>query len=217
MINYGIFVTIMFIVTGCASVKHNASTPIIKGVNYPELNKIVKVYIGDQMVKKGKIVQVDVLKVHSYIDGTLYQIPATTFRKLGDDEEYTFFSSTGVTRSGLADPFKALALEKKNNKELCVVTFLNATSCYKGSFEITKKISEQANSFQQTLIYSGRVGNKINVSYREFSNNLARPAFNNDVEYDLNTSSQIGYKGAILEILNADNHSIEYKVVRNFR
>ena len=27
------------------------------------------------------------------------------------------------------------------------------------------------------------IGDKINVGYREFSNNTARPAFNNDVEY----------------------------------
>ncbi|CAD9197495.1 hypothetical protein QAC21B_03669 [Acinetobacter bohemicus] len=71
-------------------------------------------------------------------------------------------------------------------------------------------------SFQQTLIYSGKVGNKINISYREFSGSLARPAFNNDVEYDLNQSRQIGYKGALLEIADANNQSITYKVLKNF-
>jgi hypothetical protein len=74
----------------------------------------------------------------------------------------------------------------------------------------------ERNSFQQTLIYSGRVGNKINVSYREFSNNTARPAFNNDVEYDLSSSNTIGYKGALIEVIKADNSSITYKLIRNF-
>ena len=71
-------------------------------------------------------------------------------------------------------------------------------------------------SFQQTLIYSGRVGDKINVGYREFSNSMARPAFNNDVEYDLSESRIIGYKGARLEIIKATNESIKYRVLNNF-
>ncbi len=41
------------------------------------------------------------------------------------------------------------------------------------------------NSFQQTLIYSGKFGNKINVEGTVNSQVIKpRPAFNNDVEYD---------------------------------
>jgi hypothetical protein len=72
------------------------------------------------------------------------------------------------------------------------------------------------NAFQQTLIYSGKIGNKVNIGYREFSRNMARPAFNNDVEYDLSESNQIGYKGALLEIIDANNQNITFKVLRNF-
>ena len=60
------------------------------------------------------------------------------------------------------------------------------------------------------------MGNKINVSYREFQGAMARPAFNNDVEYDLSDSRQIGYKGALIEVLDADNQKIKYKVLKNF-
>ena len=73
-----------------------------------------------------------------------------------------------------------------------------------------------ADAFQQTLIYSGKVGDKINIGYREFSSNVARPAFNNDVEYDLKDSTTIGYKGALIEVLEATNQSIRYRVIRNF-
>ena len=73
-----------------------------------------------------------------------------------------------------------------------------------------------SNSFQQTLLYNGKVGNKINIAYREFSSDLARPAFNNDVEYDLSESNQIGYKGALLEVIEANNQMIKYKVIKNF-
>ncbi|MCV5664960.1 hypothetical protein OFN50_38635, partial [Escherichia coli] len=76
--------------------------------------------------------------------------------------------------------------------------------------------SQFQDSFQQTLIYSGKVGNKINISYREFSNDMARPAFNNEAEYDLSESNQIGYKGAVIDVLEADNTKITYRLIRNF-
>lgn len=54
--------------------------------------------------------------------------------------------------------------------------------------------SVDENEFQQTLIYNGMVGKKINVAFNEFSNKLARAAFSNDVEYDLSQSKIIGYE-----------------------
>ena len=100
---------------------------------------------------------------------------------------------------------------------LCIITVFNVKTCEVGkNFGFKKTTVASENSFQQTLIYSGKVGNKINIGYREFSSNLARPAFNNDVEYGLHESKQIGYKGALLEIVDANNQSITYKVLKNF-
>jgi len=83
-------------------------------------------------------------------------------------------------------------------------------------FERRKKPLLASNSFQQILIYSGKVGDKIKLGYREFSNNTARPAFNNDVEYDLSESRIIGYKRARIEVIEATNRYIKYKVIKNF-
>ena len=83
-------------------------------------------------------------------------------------------------------------------------------------FIYEKKPILSANSFQQTLIYSGKSDTKIFVGYREFSNNIARPAFNNNVSYDLSESNIIGYKGAKVEVIKATNQFIEYKVLSNF-
>jgi hypothetical protein len=37
---------------------------------------------------------------------------------------------------------------------------------------------------------------------------MARPAFNNDVEYDLSESKLIGYKGAQFEVIEASNRAL---------
>ena len=121
-----------------------------------------------------------------------------------------------VEKNPLADNWTSISLDKTDSK-LCIVTIFNVKSCTDGgSFRRVKKPSLTEDSFQQTLLYSGKVGNKINIGYREFSSSIARPAFNNNVEYDLSESKTIGYKGAELEILNATNQNIKYKVIKNF-
>ncbi len=68
--------------------------------------------------------------------------------------------------------------------------------------------SLQADWSQQTLIYNGKVGNRITLGYREFEGNLARPAYSNIVDYDLTESRILGYQGARLEVLEATNTQI---------
>ena len=212
------FLALLFVVilSGCTSVKYNGTETYVKQVNYPEIDKVITVYVGDHLVQKGTITEEDVLVVNQIIDGVLYDIPPQKYKQIGFDNKDDFYSANGVTRGVLADPIQALALGKTENSRLCVVTTLGAKECYEGDYERKKQLSERGNGFQQTLIYSGRIGNKINIGYREFSNNTARPAFNNDVEYDLSSSNTIGYKGAMLEIIKADNSSITYKLIRNF-
>lgn len=211
------FIVLFFLIlSGCTTVPYNGAETSVKQVNYPEIGKVNTIYVGDHMVQKGDIQEENVLIVNQMIDGTLYDIPPLVYKQIGYNSKSDFYSSQGVVQGFLADPIQALMLDKSPNSKLCVVSTFGNTECYDGSYERKKQLSEKVSSFQQTLIYNGRVGDKINIGYREFSNNSARPAFNNSVEYDLSVSSTIGYKGAMLEIIKADNSSIVYKVIKNF-
>jgi hypothetical protein len=200
----------------CTTVKRNAGHITVRNISEPEIGAVVTASVGDHMVRQGTMVEEEVLVVFAPIDGTMYDIPAKTYLHIGFDEKDDFFEADGVRRSGIADPVSALALGKEPGSRLRVVTTFGASNSLDGEYKRETRASQRQNSFQQTLIYSGRVGDKINVGYREFSSNLARPAFNNDVEYDLSDSSTIGYKGALLEVLKATNSSITFKLLANF-
>lgn len=77
-----------------------------------------------------------------------------------------------------------------------------------------KKITDK--SFQQTLIYLGKTGNTLKFGYRESYQDFARPAFSNEITYDLNDSNIIGYKKAKLQVISATNSEITYKVLSYF-
>lgn len=69
-------------------------------------------------------------------------------------------------------------------------------------------------SFRRELIYTGMSQNTITLQYREFNDNLARPAFTQELKYDLSQGKEIGYNGARFEIINAGNVELTYKVIK---
>lgn len=202
--------------SACTTMKYNGASTYVKEVNYPSVGEEITAYVGEHLLKRGSIIESGVLMVTERVDGFAYEIPVGKYPQTGADEKNDYFMATGVEKAALSDPYQGLSVKKNETSEICVISVFSATTCYDAKFKLETQLSESGNSFQQTLIYSGKIGNKINISYREFSNNLARPAFNNNVEYDLSESNIIGYKGAELEIIKADNRSITYKVIRNF-
>lgn len=210
------------VISGCASPDFNY-TPVAIQISEPVIDSVNIAYIGDVMLRQGKYSEHDSIYLPSKVEVSwAYDLHAGYYIKKGEDKDTETYMPSNyneggmVDKAAIADPWRAV-MAYKNSQELCVITVFNAASCTdNANFERRKKPILTHDSFQQTLIYSGKVGNKINIGYREFSNSHARPAFNNDVEYDLDESKVIGYKGARIEIIEATNEHIKYKVIRNF-
>ncbi|OCG13655.1 hypothetical protein [Gilliamella apicola] len=212
------------VLTACSTMKYNY-TAETKQISYPDLNVVTKTFIGDDMVRQGTVASRDVISFpQTTVVGRVvdYTIHAGEYLKVGEDQKYLFFglnelnSGLTVAKSTFADIPAGIRTNKKNN-ELCVISIVGGSLC-KGdaSFSYQKRNVTYKNAFQQILIYNGKVGNKINIGYKEFNNDFARPSFSNNVEYDLSDSKVIRYKGAELEIIKATNQYIEYKVHSNF-
>ena len=67
-----------------------------------------------------------------------------------------------------------------------------------------------------TLVYGGKTGTKIKLGYREIWKNITRPAGDVFVEYDLADSTVVEFKGARIEVFEATNESIRYRVTQAF-
>lgn len=80
------------------------------------------------------------------------------------------------------------------------------------------KLSE-ANGYKYELLYNGISGNTINIAYREYLNDIARPAYQQNLQYTLNNSepTPISFKGVLLNIYTANNLQIMYEVNSGFK
>jgi len=64
------------------------------------------------------------------------------------------------------------------------------------------------------LVYGGVSKGTIAISYREFSDKTARPAFTQELKYDLSEGDVIGFRGARFKIIKAGNVSLRYVVLK---
>lgn len=84
------------------------------------------------------------------------------------------------------------------------------------SFKEAEYVERSKQSFRIEFIYTGCVGNMLTATYREFTDDTARPAFTQDLKYDITTDKVIGFKGARIQVLSANNTSISYVVQKGF-
>lgn len=81
----------------------------------------------------------------------------------------------------------------------------------KPNFLATQRVYEKE-SFREELTYMGKTKDTIKLSYREYMDNLARPAFTQDLMYDLAESKTISFKSMNIDIIEATNSSIKFIV-----
>ncbi len=220
-----ILLSLVATLTACAGAPKQNYMPKTTAVSEPALGSINTTQVGDVMLKQGKLTEHEAIFVSKQISAGPYTIFPGLYLKTGENETVESFYPGGnnagrINKPALADNWSSVIIKKGVTPQICVLTVYGTalTTCSSAEEVQRQKTSGYSeDSFQQTLIYSGKIGNKINVGYRETSNNYARPAFNNDVEYDLAESNMIGYKGAQLKIIEATNQHIKYEVIRNFK
>lgn len=69
-------------------------------------------------------------------------------------------------------------------------------------------------SMRQEFIYNGKSGSTLKFTYREYKDDFARPAFFQDLTYDMNESNTIGFRGMAIEVIEATNSFIKFKIVK---
>jgi hypothetical protein len=76
-------------------------------------------------------------------------------------------------------------------------------------------------SVRWQLLYGGRSGNELLLDYREFVNlgstSEARPAFFQQIKYDVGASKLINFRETQIEVVASSNNEISFRVLRDKR
>lgn len=82
-----------------------------------------------------------------------------------------------------------------------------------GAVRKLTEVEQSPNNFRRELVYTGRSGGTLSLLYREFKDDMARPAFSQALQYDISSDPVIGYQGARFRVISADNTGITYEVL----
>jgi hypothetical protein len=76
--------------------------------------------------------------------------------------------------------------------------------------------ADAPDSIKKELLYDGKSGTTLRLSYREFVRDMARPAFTQELTYDIRDDRTIGFRDARIEVIEANNTNIRYRVLSGF-
>lgn len=225
-------VAVASLLGGCATTQYNYA-PVTQDTSAPLIGVVAVASVGDPMLSQGRSKQTDVIVFaqDTNLPANRLVVSSGFLVKIGEDAEAEFYAASnregsakfrGSSAFSTPDLVESVRIAKATGE----FSVLGKMPPPYGSVKLAEKTQIEFSrskkqfvdpaSFQQTLIYNGKAGSKVSIAYREFSGDMARPAFNNEAQYDLNESKVIGYKGARIEVINATNEQIEYKVLQNF-
>jgi hypothetical protein len=197
-------------------------------IDYPEIGVLTTAELGDTLVSKGEQTELTALRLHEPVKSGdpiwigLVEIPRQDLRALREDDEWTYYFGRNITISAFdwtAHIEGGLKVSKSDQRVVPFSSTRNLPHTKLDSvprFTLVRKVEESAPYFRQELIYNGRSGDSVKFLYRELAAGLQRLPFQQEVQYDLSSDSVIGFKGARLEVFEATNTSIRYKVERSF-
>lgn len=202
-----------------------ASTPSAPPMQYmdisnPEINTEASATLGENLLMQATGYYAESITVEA-LDAYTADIPnTTTFYRVGSRNYFeSDQADTVILNNGYGSPLsRQKFIEYVPGENKFCVGLLNCFNDKEASFKYNpdKTLRIKKNSFQQVIEYNGKSGDTLRFTYREFSGDMARSAFTTDFTMDLKEGNQIGYKGAMIEVLDASNNVIKYKVLRNF-
>jgi len=207
---------------GCAAPKI-MYVPSEEPFSVPPINMVVQAPPGAVLLEQGVHRGYEAIKLDRAVAVGSFMLPPGVYLKESESTQAEFYSwdevtspthGRGVQSGGLQ--LKVVFLPK-GSQALCLQTMNSALFCTDDARPVRMRTTVvDKDAFQATLLYSGRVGSKVMLAYRESYAGRARPAFDNTAEYDLASSNILAYKGARLEVLEANNEGIRYRVLSNF-
>lgn len=219
-ISYFLLFTVVALLTGCVS-NHTRTPPKVQFIKSPPVNLVSSASLGERMLESGKVTTVDGFTLYDDVRIFDGYVKAGNYVQIGVHGRNKVFGpqdgyGTGLVGalSGVPSPAKAYVDADTGN--LCFLGAFATRFCSDVKPDIVTMNIYSPDSFMQELIYTGKVGDKIRFTYREFQNGMARGAFNIDVEYDLSESNLISYKGATVKIISATNQKIVYEIQNHF-
>lgn len=190
-----------------------------------ELNTLLTAEIGTPLVTSGKIIKTEAVKIIIPFE---FRSGVTHFKFEKDDiyplvkmsNGYKIYYSKTNWKDGR---YWGIGINEKDTSEVFSVLIssfglvkIRKGDNYKSNTQMSIVKNLCSDCYNQELLFNGGKGSVLSFTYREFIGSIARPTFFQNVEYDIEKSKIIGFKGLRLKIIENTNTSIKYEILKMF-
>lgn len=237
---------LFIIITGCATTQpgnritnvdlyHDTSKRTgVQEFSLPPLGKKITKDIGDSLYEKVRQFEFDTYSVTLNGD-TEAKLHDTTIKTNGDRSSYPLYAWSSNKLKAFCIGNVVIGFASVERRNACLIDTDNDGYFDKAAYgnnDYLYPLQEKVrytltqtpptltqDSFRYIVLYQGKAGSSIKLSFREFKDDYARPAFTQDVQYDLNSKgdTEIGFKGMRMLVHTATNTSITYTVIDDFK
>nr|WP_313634141.1 hypothetical protein [Brevundimonas naejangsanensis] len=214
------------LVSGCASTQ--TIPPQIEQIDQPALGAVTAIELGEAAVATGRSRSLPGLALAnelSWGDGVLRKrftvAPGRLAARQSDARHIYYFSDRMTARDPLfgTAPYASGGLCRAKDGSGPVRGFITPGQCvltWNATPQVRDIRIEEADegARRRELIYHGRADGKVRFLYRETMGDSAPQT--QSLDYDLAHSAVIGFRGARLEVLEADNTRLRYRLLAPF-
>lgn len=216
------------LLAGCATSTRPVASRI-EMIDRPATNELATANLGESLITRGVVFWRQAIRTSGPTQinmgvGNAVVAPQGTYVLRVEDDAARYFAGGPPVTSGLANgayPDGGICLAREDDTVIGIFTVPGGCgnkNLAAASFEsVTVPDDAVANIWRKELIYNGRSGDTIRVIYREYtSGDLARPAFTQELQYDLSQQMEIGFREVRLQVESATNTVIRYRVLQPF-
>lgn len=192
----------------------------------PALNTEATAKVGDEILYQGTYYDREVINLSQEIKvgkNGAYTLTPGHYLKTGEENGWGYYvEAKGPGAGKVIKAPDVVTLQpafqvSSDGKTIGVIT--NYYQAVRGEAKGITRSFEPAvstESIQNALVYGGKDGSKIKLGYREIWMAIQRPSEVQFVEYDLTKSKIVESHGARIEVINATDDSIRYRVIKSF-
>ncbi|WP_333842202.1 hypothetical protein [Limnohabitans sp.] len=204
--------------------------PTSKAIDLPDVGIPVQIEVGESIVAKVFVTKKPAVNFKTKINGQVkllffsYEVDfsSATVPLYGKVINGSIYATQKDQIKGASSSFSGFFIPNNPSESthICAINGTVAVTCepmdvkLDRDYSITEIDEISIDSFKRELVYAGGSSKAITLLYREFKNDFARPAFSQELKYDINDDPIIGFKGARFEVLKAGNSGLSYKVIK---
>lgn len=241
LLNVSLLISTALVISGCAAtpsenLKRSFTriyhSPTVQ--DYPAIEEIKTVELGESLVFKDKQTTIPSIDIDKIFEQQVENLSAKStitilpgrYTERGSDTQGKYYVAAAGKILANGQPLKADCGVYVNDSNKFLTEFycisqsggaIGAPLTYiANGILFTKSVHQTRDelSFRKELVYTGISQNMVSILYREFTNDMARPAYSQDLKYDLSESKTFGFRGSRFEIIKATNQGLTYKTLK---